>query len=351
MHKKVVLVLLAFCYLSCSQRPTQEVPPEKNEKVLFEKGVAASNARNYSDSISYFEQLLQQNPTTRWVPDSYFYIGLGHEGLKNWTEAVRAYQKVQEYFSTVDSPLKAKALHRLTFCYEMLGQEDRVILSLLELERRGGLLGQNFLQLELPARLAGAYARAGNQTKALKYFKQAEKAIKRSRRTGAVDPEWYSKTLFNMGTVKFSVPASSKEKFIGFVDSLKNSQQWLLQCMQGPETVWSSMSREHLADVYQTSFQYVQAFPVPNETDQVLALQHQLEAQKEMAKAMDSAIAEVRRIKIPSRPNATDHVAILIESLQGVQKGIDEILAKKELRDQLTPEAEYRKNLERRKTK
>jgi hypothetical protein len=67
----------------------------------------------------------------------------------------------------------------MSIMYECLGQDTKAITSLLDARKRGKDLPFETQVAEIPGRLAAAYARMNNRTKALEYFNQASEGLRR----------------------------------------------------------------------------------------------------------------------------------------------------------------------------
>ncbi|RYZ69698.1 MAG: tetratricopeptide repeat protein, partial [Proteobacteria bacterium] len=207
-----VLLLAVFCSsgFSCSSlhraatslvRPGQIVEhaagsAPKEAPDLYRSGVASLEAQKYDEAIQSFDTFLLQNPTSAWTQAAMLNTGRAFEGSKKWPEAAAKYRSVVQ--ATGRAPkLRAMALYRLSFCSEAIGDDTQVVVTLNDLLSRTAYLPREVGSAELPARLAGAYARVGNFDQAQVYYRKAEVGISRLKQeSGGKNPEWLAQTLF-----------------------------------------------------------------------------------------------------------------------------------------------------------
>jgi tetratricopeptide (TPR) repeat protein len=171
----------ALFIAGCAHRSIGRVSPQ--EKNLYEAGLAAISKKEYQKAHDNLSELLSNFPTSRWLSGIYYNLGMALEGLGKTQEAAEKYKKVVEFYEGVHTREEAEALYRLSHCYEALAQDEKTVLTLLELQTHSYYLNRDAAEMEVPARLAAAYARMGNQEQARLYYAKAEGALKKRRRS------------------------------------------------------------------------------------------------------------------------------------------------------------------------
>src|ERR1035441_2367940 len=176
----VVLLIVASC--ASEEKDVRS----KKEKQLFEEGTQALAKNNYRIADERYTELLKAFPTTPTLPSSLYNLGLAYEGQKKYAEAIEEYRKVAELYQKSRSRDEADALYRMSICFEVLGQDQKVIFSLLQLEQNHQYLRRQAAVTEVYARLAAAYARLGQVERSEYYYSKAEVGLKNVKRVQAV---------------------------------------------------------------------------------------------------------------------------------------------------------------------
>lgn len=153
------------------------IPPRQNEEArkLFERANTFLDAEDYKSAVKYFKKLLGQYPSSNFELLALYNLGTAYEALNLCGSAVNRYRRILRTSSGKFPRLEAKAMFRLSYAYECLGRDDKVVASLLDLRKRASQLEEAEAVAELPARLAAAYSRLGNDVSAKKFLWKQER--------------------------------------------------------------------------------------------------------------------------------------------------------------------------------
>lgn len=216
----VIAVLLVFasgCSLLSSRFVAKDPAKEGARSGRSQKQIESERAdfhsaeqlfanAQYAEALGALEAYQQKYVWTSHSAQVLLYTGRSLEELGRPAEAAAPYKRILAFNGSGPNKqdvlmLQATALHRLSFVYEALGDHTKTIAALLDLQRAAGLLAQlpaPVANLELPARLAAAYLRIGNESQARSYFTQAEHALRRLSPSPR-DRVWLGESLVAMG--------------------------------------------------------------------------------------------------------------------------------------------------------
>jgi tetratricopeptide (TPR) repeat protein len=353
--KKILLLMAAVILCACSTKtvhPTEEESESLKEKTLYEQGIKALTKKEYAIASTGFSQLLQEFPSSHWLPNAYYNLGLALEGQDKHAEAAEKYKKVVEYYQGVHTRDEADALYRLSMCYEILGDDAKMVLALLELDTHAEFLNRNTGTVELPARLAAAYARLNNLDQAKIYYARAEQGLKRMRRVHLTQDTlaWLPKTLYSMGKLAPLRPEFSDDDFKNYVTTLERAQSWLLRAAELGRNEWSKKASVELVSGYNEAWNFIANYPAPKDPDKLQALKALQQKQKSMAEVLDRAIDKLKSERLPSTPHDPEpaQVTEIFKNADFVQNQIDETIQARDVQDQGTFEAQQREGLKRR---
>jgi len=77
--------------------PGEKQPPEQFDlyrEALFQAGLARFQAGQYAAAFPLFRRLLEVADKSHWADLAYFYIGMGHNKMENWSKSVDALARV-----------------------------------------------------------------------------------------------------------------------------------------------------------------------------------------------------------------------------------------------------------------
>ena len=242
--------------------------------LAYRQAIATLDRGEYMPAAEALTKFLADQPTTPWTLSAMFNLGRAYEGLQQWPEAEYRYRNVAEISS--DRPrLQGLALLRRAIALEALGEEGLVLATLKDAEARSAQLPREVAEAELPARLAAAYASAGNFQDADRYFSKSEKALARLRTDLGKNmrPDWLPRILYSMGHRPQSPVVWSR--FEEHLRPLERSQIHLLQAAEYGVEPWASLAAEELMSAYQSLRQSIDGLPTPASSELVLGLREQ----------------------------------------------------------------------------
>jgi tetratricopeptide (TPR) repeat protein len=330
--KRVLVLVLAAMLGACASKKKAEDNAVNSEKALtFEQGLRALEREDYSEAARIFDRLLVQNPATELDLVVLFDSGSAYEGLGDCGKASERYRQVVRSSMGKFQRIEAEALFRTSLMYECLGQDIKAVTSLLDARKRGKDLPFDVLNAEIPARLAAAYARIGNREKALQYFTQASRGLKRVvAQTGrGLQNERVAHNLFLMGRLSPSQRDATVEPGT-YLQSLSMQQPYLLQAVEINHPVWSPRAAEDLKLAYDNIWK--------------LKITDTSQKREVFTRALQT-INELRRIRIPT--NTNPRIQNIFASLDHTQTQLQNELSRMGEATPLTSEAEKREGLRR----
>jgi tetratricopeptide (TPR) repeat protein len=317
LHKAATSVVHFAIHDGVAEHTQGPAPTDAPE--LYREGVASLAAANFEEALKSFDRFIQQNPASPWSQAAGLNSGRALEGLKNWQEAAHRYQQVVT--ATAKAPrLQAMALYRLSNVHEALGDDTQVVADLNDLVSRTRFLPQEIAEGEMPARLAAAYARAGNFEKAQSFYQKAEVGLARLRQaSGDTVPEWLPRTLFLMGETSHS--QLSWADFETFLRPLTRSQIYLLQAAELGESPYSDRAALELISVYNDLFSTIESAPV-SMGDPLLAKRALQHKQWERAALLIECLTDLRARALPEYAHVPQ-----VEKIQAALNSIDQKIA------------------------
>jgi hypothetical protein len=222
-------------------------------------------------------------------------------------------------------------------------------LALLQLFDRHKVLPKQTADMEIPARLAAAYARLGNLVQAKIYYAQAAAELRQYRRPPLVGDVmiWLPKTLYSMGSLQAPQRDIKLTEFEDYVSALEESQGWLVRAAELGNNKWSRQSVEKLEDSYLDLITRIKNYRVADESDFLLAQKQKQEAQKKMAARLDRAISKLRLERLPSSPEEPEPGLLTdaFKTIDDVEKRVTQIEQSHDVEDQDTKEAKSHQGL------
>ena len=275
-------------------RVPAEAPPE------FRAALAHLEKEEYAKALEWLEEFLRKEPTSPWTQAASLNVGRALEGLGRWSEAAERYRKVVTATVDVAPKIQAMALYRLSFTYEALGDDQQTVVVLVDLMNRDKYLPEEIARAELPARLAGAYARVGNFEKAVAYYKLAENGVQRLKQANLsrTVPAWYARTLYFMGNM--SLRKVSWQDFETAIRPLARSQVYLLQAAELSVEPWAERASRDLIATYRDLWSVIENAPKPADGDPVIAAREAQQKQWERAALVLDCLRDLRARALPA---------------------------------------------------
>lgn len=257
---KICLVMFLVIFAGCSHLTQQELDPEvaakqkaaeEPEVISAEKVLALGR---FEEALALFREFQARSPRSVFFESARLGEGQCLEGLGRPQEAVNLYRDVFFKTEKYKPEIAALALYRMSYAYEALGDDLKMVASLLDAKNRGNFLPVEITRAQIPARLAAVYARQNREAEAMGYLHEAEKGISKviAARGRDVKPEWLAKIYVEMGSV--STNQLSVESFEDFVKSQKTVQVYLLKALKQNDPTWSARALKQLQETYQSLF-------------------------------------------------------------------------------------------------
>lgn len=267
MLKVTINCIILFLFLAgCSSGPKKADPEQvaeerAHEEVLrnkFNQALAQMDTGDFNRSGREFKDLLKQNPSSELELLIIYNIAGSLEGLKKCEASSKRYREIINKSLGKFKKIESQAIIRLSYMYECLGDDAKLIATLLDARRYKKLLPVAVIAAEVPARLAAAYARQGNSSLAESYFAQAQmglKTINTNIRNKDKKSETLAKTLYFMGKLdKYKI---NKETLPAFLTSLGYLQNYLLLSMEMNHPDWSAKSAREILITYDRLYTFM----------------------------------------------------------------------------------------------
>lgn len=345
----LIVFVLQLTACSLFSKSDDKVAPATDPKVTkrFEVGLKKLEQEKYAEAAKIFDDILVENPTTELDLIVSFNAGAAYEGLGRCQQAAERYRSVVKSTLTRQGRIYAQALFRLSYVYECLGDNPKVIATLLDLHRRDSFLDENVKLAEVPARLAAAYARVGNRTTAEKYFKLASEGIQRLNikfKNQSNQTVTLVQTLYLMGRFNQKELLALGDG-LEMVQSISFLQPYLLQAVEMNVNPWSEKSAQDILLAYDHIYKILQSPQPESDEDSLIAERNQKSKQRQLAKSALASLRSFKAIKMPKEPTAL--VAKLMQDLNQRERLYQTTLADLSVGNPLTPEAESVEGLKR----
>jgi tetratricopeptide (TPR) repeat protein len=324
-----------------------EQPPKIDPDLMadFNMGVKALDEERYPEAEGVFKTILTENPTNRFQLVVEYNLAAAYEGQKRCKEAGRGYRKVARASLGKFPRIEAQALYRLSFSYTCVGADEKAVVSLLDALRRKKHLQEEIAVAEIPARLASAYARLGNNEKAEVYYSDARRGIQylraRFKNRRSLN-DILAKTLFLMGRIA-PIENRVQSNSIEYLSGLEYLQAYLLQAVEMNSEKWSPKAAEQISRAYDLVFKVVEN-PVGKPSR--LSEQQKLRRNYQIA---TEALANLKLLKKNILPNITnnDKLVRLRAAVVERESKFKEFLALNTNETPLTENAEQKEGLKR----
>ena len=331
--KLFLIFVLGLALAACAQRQVALESELRSEasQLDFDRGMRFLEQEDFAAAAETFDRILVAHPASENDLVTVFNSGVAREGLGQCQKALDRYREVVRGSAGKFARLEGQALFRSSLMYECLGQDRKALTALLDAKKRAASLPIEIERAELPARLAAAYSRLGNQAKALEYFNMATgglKVILASSQASRKQKETLARTLYFMGRLNPSQRLAEVEP-IAFLQSLSMQQPYLLHSVEMGNANWSQRAQQDLTTAYENILRFTIQDRQKRQTFYVRALQ---------------VIAELRKIRLPDAGPMEDAVFAQVDK---TARQLQVFMADAAESTRLTPEAEKRHALRR----
>lgn len=321
---------------------------EEEARDEFQRGLKLLDQERYAEAAKVFDRILIQSPAEEFDFVVMYNLGAAHEGLKNCKTAADSYKQVAKGSAGKFPRLEALALLRLSYAYECLGLNEKVIASLMDVRRRRKHLPEDAAKSEVPARLAAAYARMGNRTEAEKYFKEALNGVKFLQvkyKDSIVLADRLSESLFFMGRSNVSENEFLRNP-VAQVKGLELMQLYLLQAAEIGSSKWSGRAVNEILGNYSRVWKFMEKLDAPENPDPTLRIRDRDKLRSDVLRETLRSVRVLRAQRLPSRQESAP-VAQLFQGLEREERKLAAMLAEVGPYTDLTPQAADREGLKR----
>lgn len=335
MKKMKALLILVMLVSACAGKQVRDA--KAPERTLYERANRALADKDFQEASKFYNQLLTDYPATKWLTRSYYNWGMTLEALGKYEEAADKYGRLIDYYQGVHNKEEAEALYRLANCYEELGQDEKLIVTLLQLKGDLQFFGKEVAETEWPSRLAGAYARAEQMEQSQKYYEMAEKGLRKIS-SSKVAFYWLPKTYYSMGRLPSRrLEFKTINEFNTLLKTVEKSQVWLARAMETRVAPWNQKAADDLLNTYNRIWEFAQNPPVEATKDELIAKKKLQETKKSLAVKLDSLIQEFQK----NRNEDVDDPVIVkfVLDVDQLQQKIDTLISQRDVQDQDTAES------------
>jgi hypothetical protein len=314
----------------------------------FQRGMKALDEERYTEAARIFEKILVDSPAEEYDFVVMYNLGAAHEGLKNCKSAADTYKSVAKGSAGKFPRLEVLALLRLSYAYECLGQNEKVIVALMDVRRRVKHLPEDAAKSEVPARLAAAYARMGNRKEGEKYFKQALQGVKFLQvkyKDSILLADRLSESLYFMGRSHVSENEFLRNP-VAQVKGLELMQLYLLQAAELGSAKWSGRAVNEILGNYSRVWNFLEKLDAPENSDPSLRVRERDKLRSDVLRETLRSVRVLRAQRIPNRQESAP-VAQLFQGLEREERKLTAMINEIGPYTDLTPQAADREGLKR----
>ncbi len=330
--------LLNFACSSGARNAESAVTPEQTQARLG-IGLQALESGHYQEAHNFFEDFVQKNPVTRFTSQALYYDGVAQNELGAFEDAANKLQTVVRLNEDKDLYLEADALYNLGKSHEGMGNDEKALATLLDAERRSKFLSHQVADVEIPARVAGIYARQGQMELADRYYTKAENGLAKLKGKGSFEKQdWIPKALYGMG--KITPRQISESDFESGLRSLRRSQSYLLRATEFNHALWSPKAEVEIEEIYKNAWSVIEAYPLADSEDKLAALKEQQNRMIELGLILSGVLSQLNQEFLPDQETVNPSVKKLKAFVAQFDKKIDALIGSRPMNEGLTPEAE-----------
>lgn len=312
----------------------------------LQKADQALESEDFPAAEKLYSTFQTRFPTSIFYQRAQFGRAKAIENLDRWSEAAELYRQTVDATRSRQPEIAAQALYQLSFCYENLGDEARVLASLKDALQLKGHLTPEQAEAEIPARMAASYNRMGRVKEADQYFIEADRGIQKIRALkNSADSVWLSRTYYQMGV--FSTNQVGFENLQASLDTLKMVQTFSLLSAEAGGQPWSKKSAQGLMMNYQDLWKTIQQIPLNKAMDPGAAQREQADRQVNFTRQLLTLVNELKSYRTPEPGSESAEAKELFKFIGQLEKQAQDFLYVLRERNPLTPEAQKRGGLKR----
>lgn len=348
---KWIYLFVILTMLGCSQKQKKESPADfhfQSESLRrFEEANKLLDSGEAGRAAVVYDQLTVENPASPFDLVVLYNAGVAHLQSGNCPVAGERFRRLIRLASQKDNNLKGRSMLYMSDVYACLGEDNKAITILIEIYRGRTGLPVEKTKAEIPAKLAAAYARIGNNKEAAKYFLVAEKGLTQiqgqflnSKERRAI----LARTLYAMGHMpQVNTRSMSSADYFITVQSL---QKYLYKAVEYNDDDWSRLAADKIIEAYDRVWTYIDHVPLPSTPDRMLAERNQKNEKILVAYAAREGLRSLFSERIPD-PNEPAVVSQLMQSLKRQELKLSNYIASNMPGTGLTHEAMAAESLRR----
>lgn len=293
------ILFAVFIFTGCSLFPGRHSRESAQESVqdsaevrdfkLLEQQITA---QNFEAALKSAESFQGAYPYSLKLQRVRFIKAQSLEELERWTEAADTYKSISIISEKNQPEISAASTYRLSFVYEALGDNQRVITTLIEVAKYQKYLPPEVIRAEIPARLAMVYAKENNPKEVQKWLNEADKGLKKTLESRAepLTNKWLAELYFNMGSI--STQQLSNENIITIIQGQSAVQKYLMRALQYNDPIWSAKALKKLRGTYLDLWKAIEAYPEATGYDPLVAQKMKKDEQFRLAGPFSDLIKE-----------------------------------------------------------
>lgn len=281
----LAILILAGFVSACSlmSRRTQETTLPAPDTRDFQRLEQQMKAQSFEAALGTAKDFKDNYPYSLKLQKVRFLEATALEELGRWSEAADTYKAISVISSKNQPEIAAMSIYRLSFVYESLGDNQRVIASLFEAAKYHQYLPIEVIQAEIPSRLAMIYAKENSAKEATKWLGEADKGLKRTleNRTEPLTNDWLAELYYNMGSI--STEQMSADNIQTIIQGQAAVQKYLIRSLQYRDATWSAKALKKLKNTYLDLWQAIEKYPEPTGYEPIVAQKMKKDAQVQLA--------------------------------------------------------------------
>jgi len=297
--------------------------PELLEVQKIEKAVVAGQ----NQEVVLLTQVFQSEyPYSLRLQNVRFFRAGALENLERWAEAADIYKIISKFSEKNQPEISALSVYRLSFVYEALGDDQRVLTTLLEAKKYQDYLPMEIVQAEIPSRIAMVYAKENNSAEATRWLGQAEKGLRQvlENRNAPLTSNWLAKTYFNMGSI--STNQLSAENILAIIQGQTAVQRYLIRALQFGDENWSSKAQAKLQKNYSDVWMAIENFPEPSGYDSIVAVKIKRDEQLRLATPFLELIKDAQLYRPVPEGSSNEYQRGFFAFLEALQSRTESLL-------------------------
>lgn len=283
-----------MAFLGCASQPKPVVRPQYSDTPIEQEELRIAQKKASDNqleaAIELFDNFVIRYPSSVYTQAAVMAKSDAQMKLQAYSEAAQGYRSVVEKTREFQPEIAAQAMYKLSFPYEEMGDEAKLIATLEDAIKFGQYLDLGVSVAEIPARMGAAYLRLGMLEESKKYFFQAQNGISQIK-SMEPDNSYLASIYFKMGN--FSTHQMSFESLKVLMDTMNGLQLYLLKCIELGTTDYGAKCSESLNGYYQKFYQQIKEAPLNQSLDRQAAVRQQKFNQSQLIESLLSSIQDL----------------------------------------------------------